>query len=290
MVPDLLAVVGAGGQPQVDGRVVSRHRRVLALAVDAERLGPDAQQGRHPGRLTLVGVPGLDRLAEARIPRPLDVADRHRHLRCAFVPQRAHVALAPAHRGEQRAAIATQRQIRAAEHAEHHLSGLDQAERHRVLLAPEEALGAVDGVEGPVAAPHRVGRAQVDPGQDLLGVDPLAQLLAHPLHDRGEEIRLGILAQGRRVLLADHRIPGTPLRQPRAHDRLRGEIGDRDGAPVRLLELLRVDQAPLNVAADARRSADRLRRGGELGAAIEHPAPPIHGAGGCADRHALSSG
>ena len=47
MVPDLLTVVGAGGQTQVDLRVATRDGRVLALTVDAERLGGDfARIGR----------------------------------------------------------------------------------------------------------------------------------------------------------------------------------------------------------------------------------------------------
>jgi hypothetical protein len=41
VVPDLLAIVGARRQAQVDRGVVARDRRVLALAVDPERLALD---------------------------------------------------------------------------------------------------------------------------------------------------------------------------------------------------------------------------------------------------------
>ena len=46
VVPDLLAVVGAGRQSKVDGSIAASNGAVFALAVNTKRLGGDAEQVR----------------------------------------------------------------------------------------------------------------------------------------------------------------------------------------------------------------------------------------------------
>ena len=76
VVPDLLDVVGAGGQAEIDRGVPAGDGAVLALAVDAVRLGGDAEQRRDAPRRVVVGVTALDRLAEARLAERRRSGDR----------------------------------------------------------------------------------------------------------------------------------------------------------------------------------------------------------------------
>src|SRR5262249_12308710 len=143
----------------------------VGFARDPEQLG-DAR------RLLLVRVPRLDRLAEARVGGLADAVDRNRLAGGTGARRERVAARRPTgRRGEERAAAAPRRrQARAAEHAEDDAAVLDQAERHRILLAAQEALGAVDRIERPVAAPARVGPAAVDPAEHLLGLRTAADL------------------------------------------------------------------------------------------------------------------
>ena len=155
-------------------------------------------------------------------------------------------------------------QVGAAEDAHHHLAALEQPQRHRVLLAAQEALGAVDGVEGPVAAVARVGAAAVDPREHGVGVGTALHLAGDLAHHRLEQARLGALSQLRGALLAHHGVAGKRLQQPLAHDRLRGEVGDGDGALVLLLEGLGGREPLLHRATDPRGGTHGLHAGREL--------------------------
>ena len=149
------------------------------------------------------------------------------------------------------------------------------------MVAAQEAFGAVDGVQRPVARPGRGCAAQIDPGEHLLFVDRLAEALCYPVDDGGSEALLGVLTQRGGVLLADHEIAGQMLREQRADDGLGGEVGDRDRALVLFLESLCRHQPLLHGAAYTRRSADRPYRCSELCAAIAHRTshPRSRGAG-----------
>jgi hypothetical protein len=106
----------------------------------------------------------LDRLGEARRRHVLDAVDAHRarrrrvkRHRRADVGQRDHLR-ATADNADQQAAgrrrLAARRvpQIRATEHAEHHLAVLDECQTHRILFAAQKTLGAIDRIDGPEAA------------------------------------------------------------------------------------------------------------------------------------------
>ena len=78
VVPDLLAVVGPGRQPEVDVGLAARDHGILRLAVHAQRRRRDAQPSGDGRRVALGAMPRLDRLAEPRGRRVIAATDAHR--------------------------------------------------------------------------------------------------------------------------------------------------------------------------------------------------------------------
>ena len=84
VVPDLLAVVGARRQPEIDVGLAAGDDGIFGLAVHPERRGRDSQPGGDGRRVALRTVPRLDRLAEPRVRRIVAATDG----RSAPVPAR----------------------------------------------------------------------------------------------------------------------------------------------------------------------------------------------------------
>ena len=79
MVPDLLAVIGAGREPEIDVGLAPRDDGILGLAVHAERRRAVIPSRSAIGRRIAVGaMPRLDRLAEPHGRRIVAVADPDR--------------------------------------------------------------------------------------------------------------------------------------------------------------------------------------------------------------------
>ncbi|CRK13809.1 hypothetical protein BN1723_002033 [Verticillium longisporum] len=174
VVPDLLLVGGADGQAQVNVAGAAGDAAVLALAVHADAGAGDAEALGDLGLVAVGAVAGLDALAEGggghvgQGPHgdgagvggggegegavaqgegggalALDGGEEHA---AALV-----VGGVGAHVGRQRRGV-VDGQVRAAEDADLDVAVDHEAEAHGVLAAAQEALGAVDGVNGPDAA------------------------------------------------------------------------------------------------------------------------------------------
>ena len=120
-------------------------------------------------------------------------------------------------------------QVGAPEHAEHHLSVLDQRQRNRVLLVAQEALGPVHRIDRPVPPmwPTGVAAPVQRPADGVqVGVRPNR---SNVLQHRADQFRRRAVAQTRGRLLADDRVAGKRIRQRQADQRLRGVVrhGDR---------------------------------------------------------------
>ena len=203
---------------------------------------------------------GLDGLTEAGVGAELDGADPDR-CRPGFsrAGQRPRLGALAANRAQQAAEPSVRaREVRASEDADQDASVLDQTEGDRVLLAAQEALRAVDRVERPVPLLGAVRRdaSDVDPVECLIGTDAGTAYLAHVLDHLVASRLVAGFPQRRGILLPDHRVDSGMVQQRRADQRLGGEVGDRHGAAVLLLEGGGGDQALLDTLADGGGVAD----------------------------------
>ena len=168
VVPDLLHVLGRLGQPQVGVGLPARGDGVLHLAVDPHPRRRDPQALGDARRVVVGGMGRLDRLAEAQPRGGVEVADPHGDGRAVAVHGPLLRAV-PADRREDGARAALEPssagpQVGTAQRRQLDPPVDDQRQRDGVVLPAQEALGAVDGVEGPearrvVAGPRR-GRSR----------------------------------------------------------------------------------------------------------------------------------
>jgi len=153
-------------------------------------------------------------------------------------------------------------EVRAAEESDFNSAVDDQRERDGVLLAPQEAFGAVDRIEGPKPRGEVLLAAPIDPVAGLFaaGFDAhRPQLVQHTF----EEGAILLAAQGSRFFLADDRIAREGVADEAADGGLAGEVGDGDGAAILFLEDVGRDFR-LHIATDPRGGPDRIQSNGKL--------------------------
>ena len=258
VVPDALRVVGAGtGQAQVNLGVAPGHDGVLALTVDAEGLFGNAEALAGSGGQAAGAVRGDERLGETALgrvrrvagvdgPRLGTVVRVHGQLRRAFVPFGKEDL--PSRFGVVK--VQVRREVRAPQRG--HLRRAVHHERQGdgILVAPHEALGAVDRVHRPVAIRVVAGGAVVDPLEDIFGRG-VGVPGAHLIDDARSDRRVLIGLEGGGVLFANDGVVRKGGAQGLAHERLASEVGDGDGRTVVLFEHVAVH-----------RGADGLAEGG----------------------------
>ena len=162
-------------------------------------------------------------------------------------------------------------EVGAAEDAEFDGAVADEGEGNAVLLAAQETLGAVDGVEGPAALAGRegggVGVAEIDGGDEVVGggFGPRAALV-----ERGEAgFEVGLvfgLLEERAGFFGDQAAPhDAGLSEGAGDDGLGGEVADGDGGGVVLGHGPEGVEGALDVAADGGRGLDGGDRGLDRG-------------------------
>ena len=161
-------------------------------------------------------------------------------------------ALVAVHGGEVAFVLRTirNRKVGTAQDAQDDLAILNQGESNGVLVEPEEALGSVDRVEGPVTA---FATAVVGPPVDGGENGVLGQLGEDGL-DAGDDAVLEpavlALAQCLGVLLSHERDGREGLTQHVGDDGLCGEVGHGDRGLVALLQGGAGDETGLDLLAD----------------------------------------
>lgn len=266
VVPDPLDVAGLGGHAEVGVGLAAGDDGVLALAVEADGLadrlavlggevGEDAVGGAG------VGVGLLDRGGDADLLAlvVVEAGDADGALGVALFSGQGLVdPLAVDGVVDRAVAVGLVErvghvagQVGAGHGGDDGRAGLDIGEGDGVLLAAEEALGAVDGVEGPEARGAALAGAEVDrvehgPGG---GVGP-----AGPNGGEGgvEVGGMGGVAQKVRGLLGDQIDPAQALGQHAGDDRLAGEVGHGHRAVVVLGDGPDGLERGLDLAADER--------------------------------------
>ncbi len=253
MVPDLLLVIRPRRQAHVDIRLTTGRHGILALAVEAGRLGRRPQRGADLTGTPLGGMAALERFAEnrrRRIGTPAD-ADRLRRAAADWLAP----GTAAAQGMEQFSARGSRRggervgQVRAAQHTQHHPAILDQGKGHGILVPADKPLGAVDRVDRPEPAARPAGRTTA------------SQRVEHGLHADGRVggmheppdalAQSGVGEQQARFLLGNDRIGRERLPQRVDQQGLRAEIRHGHRRAVVLRDRIR----------PARRASDRLAKG-----------------------------
>lgn len=161
------------------------------------------------------------------------------------------------------------REVGAPECADGGLAAFDEAEADGVLLASEEALGAIDGVECPEAGRGGVALAFVDGAQDVAlgGIGPCA---ADGLDGGCEVGGVGRVAEEAGIFFADEFEVAEALGKDAGDDGLRGEVGDGDGAFVVFGDGADLLERLLDLSADASGEGDGFRGGGEEAGIVVH--------------------
>ena len=115
---------------------------------------------------------------------------------------------------------------------------LEEAEGNRVLLTAQEALGAIDRVEGPVLGRLVARRyaTEVDPVECLIGTNVGPAHAANMFDDLVAGFFGAGLAQFCRIFFADDLRDLGVCGERGTNKRLRGEVGDGDGAAIFLFE------------------------------------------------------
>lgn len=186
VVPDLLPVVPAAAdrQPEVQVGGAAGDGAVLGLGVHADAGARDAEAGGDGGLVAVRRVGRLDALAERGgrdVREDGSHADRPAGLQGAGAQGAAGGGAGARDGGEEDAAavgaagvvdvgvvVVVDGEVRAAQHADLDGSVFDQGEADGVLAAAEEALGAVDGVQGPDPAVRAAGAVALVDGLEHL--------------------------------------------------------------------------------------------------------------------------
>lgn len=262
VVPDLLDVGLAGGQAQVDIAGTAGDGGVLGLGVHAHAGAGDAELGGDLGGLALRAVAGLDALAKLGLGHLGDglhgdllaLLERAR----AKGPARGALALhgreddAAALVGGVGADVDSQRggvvdgQVGAAQDADLDVAVDHQAQAHGVLATTQEALGAVDGVDGPYAAlgtalgvalvekvEHGVGVLD-GTAEDVLGGGVVELGGADEVPDDLLEVVVG--AELVSILLADDLVVGEVGLEGADDEDLGAKVANGDGGLVILVD------------------------------------------------------
>ncbi|ROW08433.1 hypothetical protein VMCG_03121 [Cytospora schulzeri] len=258
VVPDLLDVRLGGGQAEVDVAGPPGDGGVLGLGVHAHAGPGDAQLGGDLGGLALRAVPGLDALAEGRLGHLGDGlhGDGLALLEAARAQGPALGALA-LHGGEDDAAALVGRvgadvhgqggrviegQVGAPQDADLDVAVDHEAQADGVLAAAQEALCAVDGVDGPYPAlAAALAVALVDNVQGGVGVlDGAAQgglgggVVQLGAGDQVPDdlLEVGVVAHGLGLLLGHDLVLGEVGLECADDEGLGAKVTDGDGGLV----------------------------------------------------------
>mmetsp|Transcript_3065 Transcript_3065/g.7046 ORF Transcript_3065/g.7046 Transcript_3065/m.7046 type:complete len:349 (+) Transcript_3065:1241-2287(+) len=293
MVPHLLAVLRRG-EAQVHVGVAASQRTVLGHAVDAHRRQLDTQRLCQLRRLAVIRYDGVPpRLHVARI-RPCDslvCGDDPGHLQRRLLVHRRHHSPAALVRGEHHPGgrggdlsgaprHRLPRHVGAPQHASHHLALDHQRQCNGVLPPVDEPLGAVDGVQDPVAprlaarrvaAFNHVRHNLLSQRPDLLALAPApAALSRQHLVDEGGHLAKQrrtlrrAVPQALRALLRYQTDVRVAALQPEGNDSLGRKVSDGDGGVVHLLHALAGLQDVLGLHAQLTGQPHRLASGAHL--------------------------
>ena len=240
MVPDALAMTGGARHADHQVRVAARKQRVLALAVHAlagvrtERGDVRLEPRRRRSASAIERTCPTQRAAGPWCKRQLR---GHGSVGVALVGTAAERGgVDHARTAKVQVKVTARAHARATEDAHGGSRALDPCQAHRALHAEQEALGAVDRIDGPVRLAG--ARLVAVDGAQRIGARAPAEDAAHGVHH--QPLHVGPPGRGQRIgmLLADERHASVRAALPEAgeHQGLDHVVRRGHGGAVTLLD------------------------------------------------------
>jgi hypothetical protein len=263
LIPDGVAKVRWGREPEQQVGLARRNRRVLGLAVHQHRRNLDGQCSKGSVEAIDADVVILDRsnhagqarFATRRHMERSEPVSRERRAKCAAIPHGEHDR--------------TRQQFGAAKYADLHLTAHDEGQCDNVLPATKEPFRAIDRVERPEPSACRSGPA-IDGVKHFVCSKTRHDLLNRNDH-RLEDRALFRRPQRCGSLLRHEAIAWKLVRKTPRDDSLHGEIGYRHWRSIGLEQ-----QAVADLAAHVARQNGRVPDRTECHVELVLPGLEIH--------------